>query len=72
MEELGYFMERILNEIAAGEGLIVWKDDAVVLRVSLVTSLDRPLVGLLLFWSEAPNIVRKHVKVRSVVNNPAG
>lgn len=57
MKELGYFMERILNEIAAGEGLIIWKDDAVVLRVSFVTSLDRPLVGLLLLWSEAPNVI---------------
>lgn len=57
MEELGYFMERILNEIAAGEGLIVWEDDTVVLRVSFVTSLDRPLVGLLLFRSEAPNVI---------------
>lgn len=63
-------MERILNEITAGQGLVVREHDAVVLGVGLVAALRRPFVSLLLLWRESPDVVGKHVEIRSVVDDP--
>lgn len=65
-------VEWILDEIASGKRLVIGKDDTVVLCVAFVTSLHRPLIRFLLLWTETSNVVREHVKVRPVVNYPAG
>lgn len=64
-------MEWILDEISPGQRLIIGKDDAVVFGVALVTPLHRPLVCLLLLGREASHVIGEHVKIRSVVDDPA-
>lgn len=63
-------MKRILSEIPASQRLIVGEDDAVVLRVALVTSFHRPIVRFLLLRCEASDIIGKHVQIRAVVYYP--
>lgn len=66
-----YFVEWILNEVSSGQRLVIGKHDAIVLCVAFMTSLHRPVVGFLLLWRETSDVIGKHVKVGSVVNNPA-
>lgn len=63
-------VEWILNEIPSRQRLIIWKNDAVIFRITLMTSFSCPLIRFFLLWTESTNIVCKHVKIRSIVNDP--
>lgn len=66
-----YIMERVLHEIPAGQWLVVREDDTVIFSVAFMTPFHSPFVRFLLLRSETSNVISKHVKVGTVMNDPA-
>lgn len=63
-------MEWIMRKISPGKRLVIGKNNAVVLRVAFMASFHRPLRSFLLLWRESSDVVGKHMKIGTVVNDP--